>query len=1302
MSTTVRIPPTKLQRSRLVLEAACSFVVVTLLAWLLIWFANQQPQKAPVVVLYQTFNRDDLGHVEADARALAPKPPTMVDPDNLSDQILQKLDATPPPRVLVLSAPVLGKTFGGSETIEQVVTHVAGKARKDLLIVLDLSRVDTDRALHVYGNSPYAGLKEALKKVEMKENGANVAVLCSAAPGQVSWAVDGIGRSVFSYFLQRGLAGEARLVPDPAARRPRPVLTPDGVHRYVNDRVRAWARVNRKTNQNPELFAVGISKTNFKIPALDINRPKFAADVALLEVAEAKEKDVPKAEALKDKESEKEKKIADKPKESPSGKRASTPVDPREEQLDQLITEWTEHDKLAKREPPPYRYVPTLWRAYQDELLRADRLLRAGWADPVLRENVDDRLNDLGKARAELETKFQTRKKKEDEFRFSPALNNREGSNVLNAALKYVTDEGITDLIVEPDPPAPAPEIPAKPAGLGNGAGEVGRRPGVAGRPPEEVPGPLREALKGNPPARFLELQLLAYAHDFAQSYNAETLFKSGARSRLLRDAVKQRLPGEFALAVDRRGLDMIHEPIKMGDKTRRKVQDALLGGSIENLENDISAYGGKYNDALGLITEYHASRTLLERIAAEFPGLAEWKIRSMSRTSVAVEGGLPQGCDKVVSTVRKLADALEAGHNEPDSTALNVAHTDAKEAFELLNDEFKRKARGFTNGNWRDLDDILRVPLVEPELRKKLLNRVVRIETELPRAMAAGTTDASTARQTSPAPDDGFRPRAIWLARLEADLYSLAFGTHPITSTLNKLEVLKGDLESPPVDDPNTLADLLDLTARVSKGLKELSNEPGLPDPTTETGKAKLEAADLLIRFRPPTDLSRDEAVARLDDYARRSALEFHASRLNEDYADTESVQKILLAAKQEFKLAPNPQIRLYEGSLKTTVETQPLAVKASRKLEMTVRLDPQPSRSGLQVRDVAPEGHAFVGVSTVVPPLSPAPAAPGVGSAPSAPPRLIVSEPGNPSARFLPIGLAGGLIPVPKSDSRIAFEFRQVESAINKGETAELRVRSFYRGRLDDADENQKAALLNFGEDLKIKLRQNKQALANRFGEKIAKSIGDQFAEHPDRGYFHEGERIDFDVVIENISPGPLRLKVKRTYTPEAGEGKTRTLIEESRELKSREEWPLIGSVTAEQAPLDKPIVLKLEVFKEGVTMPQTEKFGFEQMKVNQYITVTPRPGEAILNGKRVNNALNLDIKRRADDRCPDPIFFKDIEATAGGKEKKRSLSPADYLDRDETVEAGWPIEKTDTMIDWTAAVGKGTPFTGKHMIK
>jgi|GEM_PF-2260352 len=132
-------------------------------------------------------------------------------------------------------------------------------AAQKKIIVLDLARgpidwrwgqlvppLSTD-SKEASGSAP-AELRTALSKVP------NLAILCSAAPGETSWSSPSLGNSVFAHYLLRALEGAADSDQD---RR----LTLAEMYDYVSRHVNHWVVQNRDLRgQHPQLFATNESR----------------------------------------------------------------------------------------------------------------------------------------------------------------------------------------------------------------------------------------------------------------------------------------------------------------------------------------------------------------------------------------------------------------------------------------------------------------------------------------------------------------------------------------------------------------------------------------------------------------------------------------------------------------------------------------------------------------------------------------------------------------------------------------------------------------------------------------------------------------------------------------------------------------------------------------------------------------------------------------------------------------------------------------------------------------------------------
>ena len=201
----------------------------------------------------------------------------------------------------------------------------ANSPSKPKLILWDAGQIGSDRNLGVYANGFIHELKKALEKTPNK-----LAILCSCAPGQTSWASEFDGRSVFGYYVEMGLSGKAVGFDGRSNG-----LTVEALSRYVRSQVAAWAKTNRQAEQTPEL--IGDLSMNFALPRASRAKSRPSAAPPAGEVAE----------------SEDEKRI-----------------------LARLEQAWTRLDELRKRKP--YRAAPLRWQRLRETLLHAERLFRGG------------------------------------------------------------------------------------------------------------------------------------------------------------------------------------------------------------------------------------------------------------------------------------------------------------------------------------------------------------------------------------------------------------------------------------------------------------------------------------------------------------------------------------------------------------------------------------------------------------------------------------------------------------------------------------------------------------------------------------------------------------------------------------------------------------------------------------------------------------------------------------------------------------------------------------------------------------
>ena len=370
---------TKSRISALILESTATTVALVLVLWLLLWFIWQVPGSAQIEAFFVTPEialAEEVPYQSTDVRFLRGSPTLDSHWETKSSELLDALkgiiDRGGPAVVIYVNEPVVATdpgAGGGQVSIESVISlikTIASDSQRDVILALDLAQVDSDRDLGIFGNSPYQGLADRMRDLPVGDR--SILILTSCAPAQKSWSADGLGQSTFSYYLRKGMEGEAQ-----GWDGSREGITAEGLHRYVQAHVSAWAKKNCRAIQTPMLIPVGKSVRKVSLPTLPpivasrnlaVEMPGFGTSAS--------------SNAPKDKEHAKENPAA-KEKEKP--KPSERELSPRETLLRDLLNEWKEHDRLRKHDPPPYRHFPGAWRYYQSTLIQAERRLRAAWLD---------------------------------------------------------------------------------------------------------------------------------------------------------------------------------------------------------------------------------------------------------------------------------------------------------------------------------------------------------------------------------------------------------------------------------------------------------------------------------------------------------------------------------------------------------------------------------------------------------------------------------------------------------------------------------------------------------------------------------------------------------------------------------------------------------------------------------------------------------------------------------------------------------------------------------------------------------
>lgn len=228
--------------------------------------------------------------------------------------------------------------------LDDVLERLA-KIPKDrfVVLVLDCTQMTECWPLGMLHND----FARALDKLDEKITGMpNLLVMSASDVDQRSWVSEEWKRTIFQHYFLEGLRGAA----DAADNEPRDGrITAYELYQYVARNVKSWVQTNRDAVQTPVLL------------------PRGAAGLQ-----RAKEMHLTLAPAY-----------------VPADPGQLSPFVPPAE----LVAAWDRHAALAQQRPAPAVYAPTLWRLYQERLLRYEQLLRAGAAEAAL--TTANRLKEL-------------------------------------------------------------------------------------------------------------------------------------------------------------------------------------------------------------------------------------------------------------------------------------------------------------------------------------------------------------------------------------------------------------------------------------------------------------------------------------------------------------------------------------------------------------------------------------------------------------------------------------------------------------------------------------------------------------------------------------------------------------------------------------------------------------------------------------------------------------------------------------------------------------------------------------------
>ena len=497
---------------------------------------------------------------------------------------------------------------------------------------------------------------------------------------------------------------------------------------YVKERVYQWVKTHRGAVQTP--IAWGISGSNFLLP-----KPARAAGLF--------------------RDSNPMSRLHDSPWQNQEA----------EDLWNRLVARYRRSDEYADQRP--YRYAPLAWREYQETLLRAERLYRAG-----LFQEGRDAINSLDGLEQELKNPF-------------PPLPNR-GYPSLEMGLRIASDSGFHpewgedrqwERALTWPPPQTPPASPdkskqgsaAKKQAGGIISSEISDQAdadaGATEKSKPRLPEVLAMIAEGkNPWGTFVEGQFIDWAIEWTKLHPNPVFLSQGKPADDFCQALKVRRLAEQAVCASWQSGPWSDALLQAGDAARRQAQDDLFLG--EQHSDSVKRHLNEAEIAYERAVKYGKALDLIQQIRVEWPFLGDWKVRRAASLGQREVSRTAEFIVNFTSRVTDLDSRLNPWTSRESPTAARIADFErefdaAQREFDQIKNEFKSALDAQTPSSFsREIDDLLRVPMIPSKVREKLVETAVTRSLQdalqpVPKATQAKSTQAVDDRAAVKQTDD-------------------------------------------------------------------------------------------------------------------------------------------------------------------------------------------------------------------------------------------------------------------------------------------------------------------------------------------------------------------------------------------------------------------------------------------------------------------------------------------------------------------------------------------------------------------
>lgn len=599
------------------------------------------------------------------------------------------------------------------------------------LLILDTAQV----GVHWASGQLHNDIARGLEKYEGKiKEVPNLVVMTSCSSGELSWAAPEFQRTIFGHYFLQGLRGGV----DQKGR-----VNALGLHSYVAEKVKRWTLKNRNEEQTPKLFG----------------GDELAGKIELGIAGSSGEEKVPDPETLN---------------------------------LSGVEDVWKQAAQFRNAIPSPAVFSPLAWRTYLDSAIRYEELVRAG--DRESAATMQQRLAVLAnRIKDDRDIAFRGKLSTQLTLSMPAALGVSSSSKELDAVAKFRIPWDLKEAAEFDQDVDKAVKALLLSAGVGD---DKLRKRIVLHEATRKILSDLQEdATRLAPACRALaviakepEVVVRPAESQFAAMMYPEIRDKGECRVQALLDkkqtdlitkAIRVRMLAEQAalglgaeLPAEKTSLPALSEyiraqlfkDIEAADADRRRGENLLFttdgsrwaaaGASLDAAEKGSGAEPKGYVEVQKRAVELRRAIKTYHGMLVELPYYSRWTGIDTDRMVV------------LWAAVHDLGRQLEKpGRMEALRAAREDCEKGLREAQEDLSAAETRKYTD-TQGDWHALEDLLRVPFLDPERRRGLLvdsQRIShRLHTEAAAASAAPGAKPTDADRKKAAVSQGKRLLAL------------------------------------------------------------------------------------------------------------------------------------------------------------------------------------------------------------------------------------------------------------------------------------------------------------------------------------------------------------------------------------------------------------------------------------------------------------------------------------------------------------------------------------------------------------